>query len=118
MAVNPLKGEVEIKIDDKPFTLCFTSNSLVELQQVMGKGVEEIAPDIGNVENRRGLLWAGLQKYHGPLDLIAAGDLMDDADGGIMVLMEALARALRFRLSGVGVDQPLLDDKGQPVALG
>jgi hypothetical protein len=107
MAVNSLKGEVEIKIEGKPYTLCFTSNALVELQQVMGKGVEEIAPEMRNVENRRGLLWAGLQKHHKGVDLIAAGDLMDEADDGLQALAEALARALRFRLSGIAVDQPL-----------
>lgn len=118
MAANPLKGEVEIKIDGKPFVLCFTSNALVALQQVMGKGVEEIAPHLGNVENRRGLLWAGLQKHHGDVDLLTAGDMLDDADDGLLALLETLARALRFRLSGIGLDEPLVDEDGNPVALG
>lgn len=109
MAANPLKGEVDIVSGDVTYTLAFTSNSIVLAEQLLSASIGEIATNLTHVENLRALLWAALQKHHAKLDLLKAGDVLDDYDGGMNALADPLARALRFRLSGTPVDKPLVE---------
>jgi len=109
---NALKGEIELVIAGKPYTLCFATNAIAEVEQLLGgESIGEIAQRIAKVEYQRALLWAALQKHHSGVTLLAAGELMDDFDGGLEPLVEALARALRFRLSRTPLDAPLVEKK-------
>lgn len=119
MASNPLKGEVEITIDGAVYTLCFTSNCIVEVEQLLGQSIGEIAQDLAKVEHQRALLWGALQKHHPGTDLLKAGDLLDDVEGGLHPLAGKLARALRFRISRIPIDAPLTgEDEASAVAVG
>ena len=105
---NPLKGEIDATIDGKTYTLCLTSNALVQVKTVLG------IPDVQHlnmldVEHARALFWGALQKHHKDVDLLAAGDLLDDVDRGVEGAVDMLARALRFRLSGTAIDKPLVE---------
>lgn len=112
MAANPLKGEVELKVSGKTYTLTFTSNAIVQVEQLLGGiSIADIGQQMGRMEYLRALLWAGLQKHHEGLDLFAVSDLMDDCEGGMSGVMEPVTRALRFRLSGVAVTAPLTDEQ-------
>lgn len=108
---NALKGEIELAIEGVPYTLCFTTNAIAEVEQLLGgDSIGEIAQRIAKVEHQRALLWGALQKHHKGIDLLKAGALMDEFDGGLEPLVEALARALRFRLSRTPIDAPLSDE--------
>ena len=112
MAANPLKGEVELVIGETTYTLCFSSNSIVAVEQLFGGvGIGEIAADLNRVEHQRALLWGALQKYHDGIELLAAGDLVDECEDGLKPIAEKLARALRFRISRTPVDAPFTDDE-------
>lgn len=118
MASNHLKGEVEITIDGTVYTLCFTSNCIVEIEQLLGQSIGEIAQDLAKVEHQRALLWGALQKHHPRTDLLKTGDLLDAFDGGLQTLAEKLARALRFRISRTPIDAPLGEEEAPAVAVG
>lgn len=106
---NALKGEIDISIDGVAYTLCFTTNVIAEVEQLLGDSIGGIAGNIVKVEHQRALLWGALQKHHKGVTLLAAGALMDEFDAGLEPLVEALARALRFRLSRTPLDAPLVE---------
>lgn len=114
MAANALKGEIALAIDGNAYTLCFTTNAIAQVEQLLGgASIGDIAQQIGRVEYQRALFWGAIQKWHPTVDLMGAGALMDEVDGGTEPLVEALARALRFRLSRIPLDAPLKDpDEG------
>tara|TARA_R110000868_G_scaffold17418_1_gene76545 strand:+ start:432 stop:770 length:339 start_codon:yes stop_codon:yes gene_type:complete len=107
---NALKGEIEISVEGNAYTLCFTTNAIAEVEQLLGDSVGGIAANIAKVEHQRALLWGALQRHHKGIDLLKAGALMDEFDGGLEPLVEALARALRFRLSRTPIDASLSDE--------
>lgn len=77
---NPIRGEVDVKVGEDNFTLVFTINAIVELEEKLGKPISEIAGGMGaNVSFSllRTLFWAGLQDRHG-LSETEAGALMQE----------------------------------------
>lgn len=113
MAANPHKGEVDFEAGGKSYTMVFTTNAIVQAEQLLGAGIGEITAQLTRVENIRVLFWASLQKHHPKIDLLAAGDIFDEYDGGMNELADPLARALRFRISRVALDQPLVATEEQ-----
>lgn len=108
---NALKGEIALTIDGNAYTLCFTTNAIAQVEQLLGgESIGEIAQQIARVEYQRALFWGALQKWHPTVDLMGAGALMDEVEGGSEPLVEALARALRFRLSRTPIDASLIDE--------
>ncbi len=105
---NALKGEIEVAIEGVAYTLCFTTNAIAQVEQLLGDSIGGIAASIGKVEHQRALLWGALQKHHKGVELLAAGALMDEFEAGLEPLVEALARALRFRLSRTPLDVALV----------
>lgn len=110
---NALKGEVEVVAGETTYILCFTNNAIVQIEQIFdGMGIGEITQNLMRVEVARALLWGALQKHHPKTDLLKAGDILDDIEGGLAAIADPLARALRFRLSGIGLDKPLIEVDG------
>lgn len=107
---NPLKGEVDFAVEGKSLTLCFSTNSIVQVEHLLSSDITAIS-SVTSVENIRALLWGALQANHPDIDLKAAGGLLDDYDGGVMGAFEKIVRALRFRISRTPIDTPL-DDSG------
>lgn len=110
MAANPLKGEIDLVAGDKTYTLCFPSNVIVQVEKLLG--IDSIGDaKTSSYDTVRTMFWGALQKHHNGVDLIKAGDLMDEAmdeiGGGLQALADPLVRALRFRVSGVAVDVAL-----------
>lgn len=115
MAANPHKGEIDIKAGSKTYTLCFTSNAIVQIEKLLG--VSSIGEArLSSYDTVRTVIWGGLQKHHDDVDLIGAGDvmddMMDDLGGGIESLSDPVVRALRFRTSGTALDVPIEVDTG------
>ncbi|MFN9438464.1 MAG: GTA-gp10 family protein [Brevundimonas sp.] len=94
---NPIRGEVGVKVGEETYTLVFTINAIVELEERLGKPISEIAGGMGsNVSFSllRTLFWAGLQDRHG-LSEVEAGNLMQEigfAEASKLVT-QAFARA-------------------------
>jgi hypothetical protein len=108
---NPLKGDVDLVSDGVTYTLCFTSNGIVEVENVLGGlSIGEIAMQASRIEYQRALLWGALQKHHPGTDLAKAGDVLDGCEGGLAEVEEQVTRALRFRLQRIAVDAPLRPD--------
>lgn len=109
---NPLRGEVDLVVGEKTYTLCFTSDSIVQIEQLLGADISQISAK-SSVGNIRTLLWGALIKHHSDVNLIGAGEILDDFEGGVTGVFEKLVRALRFRLSRTPIDAPFEsgDDK-------
>lgn len=112
MVANPLKGETTLTAAGASYVLCFPSNVIVQVEQLFGGvAIGTLAANMTHVENVRALLWGALQKYHPDVDLLKAGDVIDECEGGINGVAEPVVRALRFRLSGAAIDAPLEEPK-------
>lgn len=115
---NPLKGELDLVVEGKTLTLCFTTNAIVEVETLSG-GMDvatiimqwQQSPAIGPL---RTLLWGATRKHHPALSLFDVGDLIDEAGPARMEELGGLiGKALRFRLSGT-FDGPTAEEGGQP----
>lgn len=108
---NPLKGEIDLLVAGKSYTLCFPSNRIVEVETALGQPIGRIAaefarsPSFGII---RTLFWGSLLEHHPDVTLIDAGSIMDDIEGGLEAMIDPIGRALRFRLSRTAVDAPLV----------
>lgn len=94
---NPIKGEVDLTIDGKTYTIKLGRNALASVEGLLGKGFPEIAQALSSdpqIAVMRAILWAGLQRHHPDIDLFGAGDLMDEA--GDDLITEKIGEALRI----------------------
>jgi hypothetical protein len=123
---NPHRGELAFEAAGKTYTLQYSHDALVELEQELDRGIIGIINELQSWTKEperirlswiRALLWAGLRKHHPDLDLLAAGELITDAGGiGEVVNLagEGLGRAFsapetkgarpRKRPNGTGID--------------
>lgn len=111
---NALKGELELQAGGKTYTLAFTNNAIVQVEEMFGgKGIGLIAAEAAansRVGDVRTLLWGALVTHHPDVNLISVGGVMDDYDGPLSDIVEKIGRAIRFRLSRVPVEAPLDGD--------
>ncbi|MEV4934607.1 hypothetical protein [Sphingobium sp. LSP13-1-1.1] len=90
-AVNPLRGEAQIKVADATLKLVFDVNAFCYAQPVLNMKPLEILSahlaDDGDMLLTRTLLWAALQKHH-PCHELEAGEIL--ADAGVPTVRNAL----------------------------
>jgi hypothetical protein len=114
--VNPIRGEVSLPAGDETFTLRFSANALVDLEDALGMGIVAIGAEMTSWASQparirfktiRAVVWAGLQEHHPErleggaanpdgVDLRRAGDIIVAAGGIEPVtskISEAFARA-------------------------
>ena len=85
---NANKSEVALTIGETTYTLKFGRNAMASVESLFGgRPFPEIMAD-QSFSVVRAMLWAALQRHHPDIDLLAAGDLMDESDD------EALAAAI------------------------
>jgi len=98
---NPVKGEVEFKVEGVTYTLVMTFNGLIDVQNALA--VNGVKPKIERVmqlvaeqdmEAFRAVFWGTLRRHHPGISLEAAGDLTSDA-GGLPALDAMLAAVSR-----------------------
>jgi len=99
---NPEKGEVDLKVGDKTYTLCFTTNSISEVEALSGgEAFTAIAVQWmqrQDISTLRLLTFGALRKHHDKLSLFDAGDIIDEiGTAGFETLGAALGEAIRFR---------------------
>ena len=102
---NPHKGELTFEADGTTYTLHYTHDALVELEDQLDRGIISIVselerwtkdPELVRLSMVRAIFWAGLHDHHPEIDIKAAGELITKA-GGLMVVLamagEGLGRA-------------------------
>lgn len=109
MAANPLKGEVPVPTGSGTYTLVFSIEALIVLEDTFKKPVDQIGElltDGLSARDLRTLFWAGLQEYHPDLDVKAAGRVISEI--GITEAGITIARAFS---AAFGTPEP---DSGSP----
>lgn len=108
---NKVKGEVNFRVGAKTYTLKFSSNALIDLEDVLGEDIQSVggamqAEGKGKLKVLRAMMWAGLQTHHEGLTTREAGDLMDGLGHALAGQKIAEAFALAFPKSGGGEGGP------------
>lgn len=107
---NKFRGEVSFEAEGESYTLCFTSNSLCELEGELGEmSIVEFLTQLQNPKtirntNIRKFFWAGLRARHPDMTLAKAGDIMD-ADPH-----KALSAAMKAYALHYGVEEELQNE--------
>jgi hypothetical protein len=85
---NPERGEFEVKVKDKTYTLTLKTAGLMALQQHFSTpdklaDLSEIFQRVMNdsIEHQVAMVWACLRKYHPEVTFTDAVDWIDDAEG-------------------------------------
>jgi len=93
---NPNRGQVDLEVGSKTYTLSFSINAMCELEDELGEPIAVIAAGLNNpagvkVSIVRALVWAALRDHHPDIDLKAAGELVSEA--GLVDVMAAVGKA-------------------------
>jgi hypothetical protein len=77
---NALRGEVDLPVGDKTYTLRLSINAIVEVETLLDKGINEILatldPASARIGTLRAILWASLQEHHPEVTLLDAGEMI------------------------------------------
>lgn len=85
MSANPVKGESSFVADGKTYTLRFTFESLVQVEQHFGKRIVRVFGDLMSSEDGpaladlRFVVWQGLRHHHPEMTVEQAGDVIFSA---------------------------------------
>ncbi len=97
---NPIRGEVDFPVGSKTYKLRLSINELVEVEDLTGLGIVQLAAAFNAVQTLRvgtvrAVLWGALRAYHPDIDLLGAGDIIAEArlDPTIQHVAEALQAA-------------------------
>ncbi|RUT32644.1 hypothetical protein EMQ25_05725 [Arsenicitalea aurantiaca] len=96
---NPIKGEVELEAGDQVYTLRLSVNAIVELEDALGIGINQIAGKFSDTANMRlgdwrTMLWAALRDRHPETSMEMAGDVLTEA--GVPAVVAALGQAMQL----------------------
>jgi len=118
---NPKKGEILFQLPDggEAYTLRFSTNSLVELENSLDKSLDEISlsmrdPKLLRIGIVRAVFWSALRDNHKSVTLSQAGDIIDKAGLGPVVEVVSQAFALAFG-DGDERDPPQPEAKANPL---
>ena len=98
--MNKMKGDVAFDIDDKKYILRFDHNALIELEDILDKGIVAISnemqtwqtnPDRMRLKWVRALLYVGLKRHHPKISLDDVSEIMTHSpDKAMSVIGEAM----------------------------
>jgi hypothetical protein len=100
---NRLKGEVDVKIGDRMYTLCVNHGALIEMESQLDKGIMEIAEEMaswGQNPRRmrltwvRALLYASLRKHYPRITLQDVDELMGVAQEHKQEVLSSVINAM------------------------
>ncbi|MBV7408205.1 gene transfer agent family protein [Maritimibacter sp. DP1N21-5] len=84
--------------DGKTWTLQFTTNALVELEEAVGKKIDAfLEAESHSLKDLRTMFWAGLIEHHPEVTQKQAGDIIDAA-GGLEAIMGIINGAMTASL--------------------
>ena len=79
---NPARGETQIRIGRRDYTLAYDLNVLCEIEAALGDPMADVAGRLeakrAGVRDLRALLWGGLQRHH-PMPIEQVGELLQEA---------------------------------------
>src|SRR5215471_2988914 len=86
---NPQRGEIDLDVNGKTYTLALDLNALCELQAVLRPNdpdsieLDEVMRKVGkmNPTYLRAFLWATLRRHHRDVTLTGVSDLIVEAGG-------------------------------------
>lgn len=96
MGANAQKGEAAIKVGEREYVLAFNINAMCEVEYILDLSTDKIlralaaSPPLHIV---RALLWGGLRQHHPDVDLIGAGNLIEEM-GGPGTALDGIGKAL------------------------
>ena len=96
---NPNRGEVALVIDGATYTLLYSVNALCNLEDRMGKPINEILATLGEstgLKSLRTLLHCGLSQRHPEVTELIAGDLLSFGNSQAITAKIGDALALAF----------------------
>jgi hypothetical protein len=110
LVANKVRGERVLR-GDEDYTIVFNSNAIAQAESELGYGIgvamQHFMGGAFSINETRILLWAALLKYHGPLSVNDAGEILDevlakgkDFLGTFTVLMDAVNDAIPFKEEG------------------
>lgn len=109
---NPHRGEVEFEAGGKTYKLSYSANALCELEDALGKSVNEIAALMQDTQNFRlsvvrTVFWAGLLDHNDGLDMKGAKAIFKHLDpvGAVELVSRAFSLTFPTR-EGDGGDPP------------
>lgn len=102
---NKHRGQVSFEADGKPYTLCYSTNALCELEGALNVSISEVGvmlADLGKMKMKtvRAVLWAGLTDNHPGITLTQAGDVADAITTG--KAMELIGEAFKLAFGDEG----------------
>ena len=109
---NPVRGEREISVAGRSFTVAFGINAICEIEAALGENIGVVGNRLATgrvaVRDLRAILWGGLRRHHAALTVAAVGDLLERhlAGGGTLEEMaEGLFESLSAAFPGEEADQ-------------
>jgi hypothetical protein len=99
--VNPHKGDVAFEAGGRSYTLRFSTNAIVVMEDHFDRGVNEISallsdPGKLRIGHVRAVFWAGLSDHHAAFTLQEAGAIIDAIGQARAVELIALAFSRAF----------------------
>ena len=94
---NRHKGQADLTVGDKTYTLVFDINSLCEVEYILDKPTDAILRSLVRsppVHVVRALMWGGLRTHHPEIDLLGAGQIIEKI-GGAGPALDALGEAMK-----------------------
>jgi len=116
---NPIKGEVAFTVGGEPFTLVYSMDALVQLEDLTDLRFDEVASLVlkkRRLRMMRAMFWAGLIEHHPGVTVLSAGEMMklpvmfEGGEGVFDLLTTGIARAFPKKSdAGEGDTGPQLD---------
>lgn len=119
MGANPQKGEASIKVGERDYVLAFNINAMCEVEYVLNLSTDQILRALSSsppLHVVRALLWGGLRQSHSAVDLIGAGDLIEEM-GGPGLALDGIGKALISAFPDAK-DEPQNPRKGASAGIG
>lgn len=115
--MNPHRGEVALVNGATTYTLRFSVNAIIEMEDELGEGVNAIAEQISDakrvrMKTIRALLWAGLRDHHPEVTQAQAGEILSDI--GMAEAMEPIGRAFALAFPDQQEDGPARANGARP----
>lgn len=108
MPTNVERGEIEVEVDGKAYTLRLGMNAAAAFEKKHNRKIGELVANAASLSftDIRDLVWLLLQKHHSADFRTAeqAGDLIDNA-GGVGVFFEALDQIVKANQPSPGSEE-------------
>ena len=88
-----LKDGVKVEIAGKERLIRLGTNACVAFEEVTHKSLFDVLSGDVKITDVRALLWAGLLHESKKLSLEQVGDMIDETEGGVMSILDALTKA-------------------------